>query len=425
MTKDKIINVIDLGSSKITTAVASIPENGIPNVIGLASVPSKGFKRGQIVDIESVINSLTQSVEGAERMAGINIGSAYVSVGSANLISKNSRGVVAVGDPNNEIVKEDIERVIEAARAVTIPPSYEMIHVIPREFIVDGQTGIRDPKGMMGIRLEVDTHLIFESLANIRNILKSLKELGIELEKFVFDGLASSLSVLSETEKDLGVVMLDIGSGKTDMAVWIDGSLAYSGVLPVGALHVTKDIALGLRVSLESAEKIKIFLTEKFRDIDDETRKKESYKDELDIRELNLPEDLIKVSKKTLIEGIIKPRLIEIFGLAIEMLNTQGLLNATPAGVVLSGGGALTFGVLEAARRKMALPTRIGAPTLLSGLTDEIQNCTQASTVGLLLYAGEENKKGQKTTRSSDIFKKFPVGKIISRGAKFFKNFLP
>jgi cell division protein FtsA len=426
MAKDKIINVIDLGSSKIATCAVSVNEDSNPSIIGVASFSSKGFKRGQIVDIESVISSLTQCVEAAERMAGINIGSAYVSVGSVNLNSRNSRGVVAVADPNSEITKDDIERVIDAARAVTLPPSYEVIHVIPRDFIVDGQSGIRDPKGMMGIRLEVDTHIVIESLPNIRNILKAMKELGIEVEKFVFCGLASSLAVLSDTEKDLGVILLDIGSGKTDMAVWIDGSLTYSAVLPVAGLHVTKDIALGLRVSLESAEKIKLFLTDKYAVVDEETRKKESYKDEIDIRELNLPENITKVSKKTLIDGIIKPRLTEIFGLAAAELEKQSLLNMTPAGIVLTGGGALTHGIVDVARNKMALPVRVGVPYPMSGLTDEIQNPPYATSAGLISFAIAEEKIGKKHGKSGlEMVKKFPAGNIIRSTLKFFKNFLP
>ncbi len=426
MAKDKIINVIDLGSSKITCCISTITENASPNIIGIASFPSKGFKRGQIVDIEGVIGSLTQSVEAAERMAGVNIGSAYVSVGSANLTSRNSRGVVAVADPNGEIIKDDVERVIDAARAVTLPPSYEVIHVIPRDFIVDGQSGIRDPKGMMGIRLEVDTHIVIESLPNIRNILKAMKELGIEIEKFVFCGLASSLSVLSDTEKDLGVVVLDIGSGKTDMAVWIEGSLTYSGVLPVGALHVTKDIALGLRVSLESAEKIKLFLTDKYSNLDEETKKKEAYKDEIDIRELNLPENILKVSKKTLIEGVIKPRLTEIFGLAATELEKQNLLNMTPSGLVLTGGGSLTYGIVEVARQKMVLPVRVGSPMSLSGLTDEIQSPPYATAAGLVYFALAEEKAEKKHGKSGlGLVKKFPAGSLLKGVGKFMKNFLP
>lgn len=424
--KEKIVNLIDIGSSKITVAVATLVSDSPPSIIGLATFPSKGLKRGQIVDIEAVISSLNQCIEAAERMAGINIGSAYVSLGSVNLTSKNSRGVVAISDPNNEIVKTDIDRVVDAAKAVTLPPSYETIHIIPREFIVDGQSGIRDPKGMMGIRLEVETHIVIESLPNIRNILKALKELGIELEQFVYCGLASSLSVLSDTEKDLGVVMLDIGSGKTDMAVWIEGSLAFSGVLPVAGLHVTKDIALGLRVSLESAEKIKIFLSEKFDHMDEETRKKEQYKDEIDIRELNLPEDLIKISKKTLIEGIIKPRLTEIFGLAAAQLEAQNLLNLTPAGIVLTGGGALTFGALEVARAKMLLPVRLGIPMVFGGLSDEIQNPPYATLSGLICFASNEEKVEKKKAKAGiGLFGKMSPAGALKKSLKFFKNFLP
>lgn len=423
---DKIINLIDLGSSKITTAVVSVSSAGTANIIGFASFPSRGLKRGQIVDIEAVIASLTQSVEAAERMAGVNIGSAFVSVGSVNLNSRNSRGVVAISDPNNEIVQTDIERVIDAAKAITLPPSYEVIHIIPGQYIVDGQPGIRDPKGMMGIRLEVETHIIIESLPNIRNILKAMKELGIELEKFVFCGLASSLAVLSETERDLGVIMLDIGSGKTDMAVWIDGSIQYSGVLPVGGLHVTKDIALGLRVSLESAEKIKIFLSEKFANLDEETKKKETYKDEIDIKDLNLPEGIIKVSKKTLIEGIIKPRLTEIFALAASVLERQNLLNLTPAGLVLTGGGALTFGAVEVARAKMVLPVRLGTPAPFAGLTDEIQNPPFATLAGLIQFAisAKESDK-RKSKQTFEFFKNFKDAGLLKKIGKLVKNFLP
>lgn len=423
---DKIVNFIDLGTSKIATAVVSIPESGVPNIIGFASFPSKGMKRGQIVDIEAVISSLTKAVEAAERMAGINIGAAFVSVGSVNLSSRNSRGVVAVSDPNSEIVSSDIDRVIDAAKAVTLPPSFEVIHIIPRDFTVDGQGGIRDPKGMMGIRLEVETHIIIESLPNIRNILKALKELGIELEKFVFCGLASSLAVLSETERDLGVILLDIGSGKTDMAVWIDGSIIYSGVLPVGALHVTKDIALGLRVSLESAEKIKLFLSDRFSALDEETKKKESYKDEIDIRDLNLPEGLLKVSKKMLIEGIIKPRLTEIFALAAQTLEKQNLLNLTPAGLVLTGGGALTFGAVDVAKSKMVLPVRIGFSEPFSGLTEEIQSPPFSSLAGLIQFSLMENKKDLKKNNSRiNLIKNFNNLNIFKKINKIFKNFLP
>jgi cell division protein FtsA len=423
---DKIINLIDLGSSKISVAVVSVSAEGVVNIIGFSSFPSKGLKRGQIVDIESVISSLNQSIEASERMAGVNIGSAYVSVGSVNLISRNSRGVVAISDPNNEIVKTDIERVIDAAKAITLPPSYEVIHIIPGEYIVDGQSGIRDPKGMMGIRLEVETHIIIESLPNIRNILKAMKELGVELEKFVFCGLASSMAILSETEQDLGVVMLDIGSGKTDLAVWIEGSIIHSAVLPVGGLHVTKDIALGLRVGLESAEKIKLFLSERFATLDDETKKKEAYKDEIDIKELNLPEGITKISKKMVIEGIIKPRLTEIFALAGSVLEKQNLLNLTPAGLVLTGGGARTFGAVEVARAKMVLPVRIGSPDPFTGLTDEIQNPEYSTLAGLIKFALSEGKKEKnKNISPIGVFKNFKEAGVLKKIGKLLKNFLP
>lgn len=422
---DKIISVIDFGSSKITTLVAShLLADDRLNIIGLSSVPSKGFKRGQITNIEAVIKSLDQSVGLTERMAGVNVGSAYVGVGTANLFSKNSHGVVAVADPNGEIRSSDVERVIDAARAVTIPPSYEVIHVLPRDYIVDGQNGIRDPQSMMGIRLEVETHIVIESLPNIRNILKSLKEVGIECDRIVFSGLASSLAVLTETEMDLGVVMLDIGAGKTSLAVWVDGSLAHSAVLPVGAQHVTKDVALGLRVSLESAEKIKCFISDKMASMDEETRKKEMYKDEIDVGSLNLPENLPRISKKTLIEGIIKPRLTEIFGLAGAEIEKAGFLNMTPAGIVLTGGGALTVGAVEVARHRTTLATRIGVPQTLGGLSEEVAGPAFATAVGLLKFATQE-KAAAKTSGAFEFIKKIPAKNLLGKIGKVFKNFLP
>lgn len=425
MANPKIVNVIDLGSSKATAVIAAHTESGEFNVIGFASTPTLGFKRGQIVDIENVISSLDQSVEEAERMAGVNMGSAYVSVGSCNLISKNSHGVVAVSEPNNEISQNDITRVIEAARAITLPPVQEVIHVIPRNFSVDGQEGIRDPRGMMGIRLEVETHIIAESLPNLRNIRKVLKELGIEIEKFVFAGLASSMAVLSETEKDLGVIMLDVGSNKSDLAVWIDGSLAHSAVLPVGGLHVTKDIALGLQVSLESAEKIKVFVSQRFDNLDEESRKKEQYKDAIDVSSLNLIEGINVISKKTLIDGIIVPRLTEIFALAGETLEKNNLLNLTPSGIVLTGGGSQIVNCIEVARHKMLLPARLGAPKGYLGLAEEIQTPQMASPAGLLKFALLDEKRERKQGLSLSFLKKVSITGISSQLGKLLKNLLP
>ncbi|MBI3887490.1 cell division protein FtsA [Candidatus Microgenomates bacterium] len=308
MAKDRIITAIDVGSSKITTVIASSFKEEKLSVIGVSTVNSKGIKKGQIVDIEETVDAISQSIDAAERMAGISIGSAFVSVGGSHIASQNSKGVVAVSQPEGEITSTDVSRVVEAAKAISIPSSREILHVLPREYVVDGQSGIKDPIGMTGIRLEVDTQIVTGATTAIRNLGKCINEVGIDIESVVFSGLASSEAVLSDTEKELGVVLVDIGAGATDIAIWVDGALSFSCVLPVGAKNVTNDIAVGLRVSLESAEKIKIFLSQKDKPkfglpIEEEDLKGKSTKstDELDLSHLNLPEEVKKISRKTVL----------------------------------------------------------------------------------------------------------------------------
>ena len=267
MNKSKIIAGIEIGSSKTSTVVAQVSideatfEETI-NIIGVASVESKGVKKGQIVNIEESVESAISSIEAAERMAGHNLSEAFIALGGAHIHSQNSHGVVAVSGPTGEISISDVDRVIEAASAISLPASREVVHVLPREFIVDGESGVKDPIGMSGVRLEVETHVVTASNAAVKNLSKALQEAGIKISDLVFSGLAASYSSLTETEKELGCVLIDIGAGTTSVVAFVDGALSYSGVIPVGAKNVTNDIAIGLRVSLESAEKIKLSLSE-------------------------------------------------------------------------------------------------------------------------------------------------------------------
>ncbi len=266
--KSRIVAAIDIGSEKITTLIANIQTelsdlSTSINVIGVSTSESgegRGIKKGQIVNLEEAVESVVESVESAERMAGYNISKAYVSLGGAHILSQNSHGVVAVSNPEGEITHEDIERVIEAASAVSLPPSRILLHVLPKEYIVDGDGGIKDPLRMGGVRLETEAHLITASASAVKNIEKVLDEVGIKVEEFIYSGIAASDAVLTKTEKELGCVMIDIGGGTTSIAVYEEGSLSYSYVLPIGSRNVTKDLATGLRVSLESAEKIKLSL---------------------------------------------------------------------------------------------------------------------------------------------------------------------
>jgi cell division protein FtsA len=260
MTKSKIISGIELGSSKIATIIAQITSDAVSmekvvNIVGVSSIESKGIKKGQIVDIEEAVESAVASVEAAERMAGYNIDHAFVALGGAHVTSQNSRGVVAVSNPEGEINFEDVNRVIEAASAVSLPSSRELIHILPRDYIVDGEEGIKDPVGMSGVRLEVETHLVTGSSASVKNIRKAMNEIGVNVEELVYSGFASGEAVLTKTEKELGCVLIDIGGGTTSIAAYIDGSLSMSAVLPIGAKNVTNDLAIGMRISL-AAEKL-------------------------------------------------------------------------------------------------------------------------------------------------------------------------
>lgn len=440
MSEGQIVVGIDIGTSKIVTIIGKVDES--INILGVAEVKANGIRKGQIVDIEEAVTAINSSLEGAERMAGYSISHVVVSLGGGHIESINSKGVVAISTPEGEIARNDLTRVIDAAKAVSLPSSREIIHVLPRNYTVDGQEGIKDPIGMTGVRLEVDTHIITASTTSLRNLEKALSEVGVDIDGIVFNGYASSLSVLSDTEKELGVVLIDVGAGTTDISVYVEGSICYSSVLPIGARHITNDLAIGLRISLESAEKIKLFLSKPFErkrmilDAEDaeefEGEKEEEEKkdivrksDEIDLSALSLPEELRKVSKKTLIDGIIKPRLNEIFTMVGLEIKKSGYAGQTPAGVVITGGGAKTIGATEAAKRMLAMPVRIGMPTEMKGIIDEVQDSSFATSIGLLKYGSKI-----KTVKSMPFGISFPqmsfrFGKIPSKIINFIKSFMP
>lgn len=432
----KIVAGIDIGTTKITVIIAGVGEDGLVNVLGVANVASRGIRKGQIVDIEEATSAIVESLEAAERMAGYSISSSFISVGGSHIMSQNSHGVVAVAEPHKEINNEDINRAIEAAKALNLPSTREVLHVLPREFIVDSQEGIKDPVGMTGVRLEVNTHIITTGGTALRNLEKCASLVGIDVDGFVFGGLASATCVLTETEKELGVILADIGGGTTDICMFMEGALSHSSVLPVGARNITNDLAIGLRISLESAEKIKLLLNRKEPEkimpeaigVDKKNKEKNDSKDEIDLADLHLPEGLTKVSRKTLVEGIIRPRLDEIFTMIGLEIKRSGFGGLTPAGLVITGGGAETMGIVEAAKRNLAMQTRVGVPTNISGLVDEIMSPSFAAAVGLVLYAG---KTGVETAEkfSFDKLTKF-AGKLPLKGVggkviDLVKSFLP
>ena len=391
MAKSQIIAGIELGSSKIVTLIAQKEEEPVSmdtkvSIVGVSSVESRGIKKGQIVDIDEAVEATIASVEKAERMAGYNLDRAYISIGGAHISSQNSHGVVAVSDPDKEVSDMDVDRVIEAASAVSMPSSRKVVHVIPREFIVDGESGVKVPIGMSGVRLEVQTHLVTASSAAIKNLQKCVNEVGVDIEGFVFTGIAAARSVLTKTEKELGCVVVDIGGGMTSIVAYIDGAVAYSGVIPIGSKNVTNDLAIGLRVSLDNAEKIKIILSN-----EDTPKSKKVTRgvDQLDLSKLGVDVSR-KVSRKTLTEGIIRPRLNEIFTMVRLQLEKEKLNTRVPSGAIITGGGAQIVGALDSAKRMLSLPVRIGKPKGVGGLVDDVIEPGFASPVGLVLYGSDQ-----------------------------------
>lgn len=424
MSKTRVVAGIDIGSSKIATLIAQYSEEERKlSVVGVSQVPSRGIRKGQIVDIEEAASSVIEAVERAERMAGYSLDKAFVSIGGGHIESRNSHGVVAVADPQGEINASDVERVVDAARAISLPESREIIHVLPREYKVDGETQVKDPQGMSAVRLEVETHLITASTTAGKNIFKCVSEIGVSTRSLVFTGLADSYSVLTETEKELGVVLVDIGGGTTSISVFVEGSIAYSSVLPIGGKNVTNDIAAGLRVSLDTAEKIKISLGKENK----KQNKDEEVGDEIELGKLGVEGEERKVSKKTLIEGIIRPRLNEIFTMVGMQLSEAEVAGKTPSGIVITGGGALSVGAQESARRMLSLPVRVGKPKGVTGLIDEIDDPSYSVAVGLVLF-GSQTESTTSTWPGTNIFSKLdkiPVRGLVSRAAAVIKNLLP
>lgn len=441
MAKQQIIAGIDIGSSKIATIIGSLSdqEDEKIKIVGSSSVPSRGVRKGQIVDIEDSAEAVVAAVEAAERMAGYNLTRVLVAAGGPHVSSQNSKGVVAVAEPEGEIAEEDSRRVIEAAQAISLPSTREIIHVIPRHFTVDGQEGIKDPIGMSGVRLEVETHIITGSTTALRNLAKCVSEVGANIQSLVAAGLASAESVLTETERELGVVLVDIGGGVTDIVVFVEGSPFFTSTLPIGAKNVTNDLAIGLRLSLEAAEKIKLALTEapKMPTKPKEARKDQLKKinlnenkkeDELDLADLGVVDEKKTVSRKTLSEGIIRPRLNEIFTMVGNEIKKSGAGGLTPAGLVITGGGAQTIGAVEAAKRTLSMPVRLGLPQGAGGLIDDVQQPDFATALGLVLYGSQTGVEPAISFSLGNLgkaFQKIPFRGAASKVVDLVKSFLP
>ncbi len=436
MSRSRVITGIDLGTDKCATIIATVDvETHELQVKGVSVVPSRGMRKSSIVDLEKVLETVNESLDAAERMAGFDVKSAYISVSGTHIRSQNSKGVVAVASPSQEVTHEDVSRVIEAARAVSLPADRMVMHVIPRDFKVDSQEGVKDPVGMTGVRLESEAHIVTGMTTALKNLEKVIHDLGLVVDGFVFAGLAASEIVLSETEKELGVVVVDIGAGSTSVSVFVDGTLELSAALPIGARHITQDIALGCRVSLEAAEKIKINLSsanlEELKPIPGESKeeftKRRRRADEIDPAELGIRESIEPLSKKKIVEGIMVPRMKEIFTMVGQKIEQKNLLPVVPAGIVITGGGAETVGIEEVAKRTLNLPARVGMPKELKGLTMDIHKPSFVTCIGLLEYGLEQGTPDSSGGGFSlgHLFKRGKKGSLGETIGSLFKSLLP
>jgi len=380
----KLIVGLDIGTSKVVAIVGEISQDGASNIrtdiIGIGSHPSKGLKKGVVVNIESTVQSIQRAVEEAELMAGCQIHSVYAGIAGSHISSLNSHGIVAIRD--SEVNASDVERVIDAAKAVAIPADQRIIHILPQEFVIDNQEGIREPIGMSGVRLEAKVHMVTGAESAAQNIFKCIKRCGLEVDDIILEQLASSYSVLTEDEKELGVCLVDIGGGTTDIAIFTEGAIRHTAVIPIAGDQVTNDIAVALRTPTQFAEDIKIKYACALKQL-------ASLDDMIEVPGVG-GRDPKKMSRQTLAE-VVEPRYEELFTLIQAELRRSGFEEVIPAGVVLTGGSSKMEGLVELAEEVFHMPVRLGLPKGIGGLVDVVKNPIHATGVGLLLFGQQQS----------------------------------
>ena len=392
--KNSIVVGLDIGTSKVCAVVGEMTENGV-EIIGVGSHPSQGLRKGVVINIEGTVSSVKKAVEEAGLMAGCEIHTVFTSISGGHIKAFNSHGIVAV--KNKEVTQRDLERVIDAARAVAIPMDRDVIHVLPQDYIIDDQDGIREPLGMSGVRLEAKVHIVTGAQTSAQNIIKCCNRTGLNVAEMVLAPLAAAEAVLSDEERELGVVLIDVGGGTTDIAIYHDGAVKHTAVVGIGGNHVTNDIAAGLRTPFNDAERIKQrhgFARASM--VNDDER-------------VDVPSVAGKgpssVSRQILCE-IIEPRLDEIFELVQKEVAKSGFEGALTSGIVITGGSMLLPGAVEMAERSFGLPVRLGMPARVRGLIDIISNPTYATGVGLVLHGMKRQERGVYRTREDKILSK-------------------
>lgn len=382
--KEKVSVGIDIGDSQVVAVIGHRAEGEThPNVVGVGIHKGSGMRRGVVTDMEEAVSAISASIEEAERMAGLPVEMVHISIAGEHISSSNNKGLIAISRGQDEITHEDVVRVIETARSVTVPANREMIHVIPRMFIVDGQEGIRDPIGMSGTRLEVDAHVITGSSPFIKNLRRTMEQAGVNISNFVLGPLGASKAVITKRQKELGVVLIDIGAGTTGIVVFEEGDIYHSAVLPVGSDHITGDIAIGLRTSLEVAERIKV-------EYGMASPITLSDQDTIDLSKID--RDETEAVSRRYVAEIIEARLSELFLMIKAELRKVGRDGMLPAGAVLVGGGSKLMGILESAKDNLGLPAQLGFPIELKGMVDKLDDPRYATAVGLMLWGMDEEE---------------------------------
>lgn len=409
MAKDHLAVGLDVGSTKVAATAGEIAE-GVVNIRGFVKVPNNGVRRGVVVDLEDTVSAISEALEQLERVCDARVTSATVGISGAHIQTGISKGVVAVARADGEIGKSDIERVIAASRTVALPPNREIIHVIPCSYTVDGQEAIADPSGMTGIRLEVEALVLSGATSAIKNVTKCVYQAGLKIQNVVFSPIALAENMLTKKQKEIGALLLDIGGGTTSMAVYAEGDIIAAAVIPVGSSHITNDLAIGLRTSLETAEKIKVKYGAA---IPDKIREREI----ITLSQFDAGEAQ-RIERKYVSE-IIEARLGEIFALVSGELKQIGKEGMLPAGVVLTGGGSKLEDLTEATKEALRLPATLGRLNLeLGGFIDKLSDPVYASSVGLMLHALEDSARGNLGGFGGG-------GTVLSKAKSFFRQFLP
>lgn len=411
MNKDIIVG-LDIGTTKIACIIGELDVNRELKLIGVGVSPSNGLRKGVVVNIDKTVQSISQAVEEAELMAGVDVEEVYVGIAGDHIRSINSKGVIAVSRAGNEITHADVERVIDAAKAVAIPMDREILHVIPQEFIVDEQTGIHEPVGMSGVRLEAEVHIVTGAVTSAQNIYKSVEKAGLKVRDIVLQPLASSYSVLDDDEKELGVALVDMGGGTSDLAIFYDDGIRHTGVISLGGRNVTSDVAIGIRTPLEKAEEIK-------RNYGSTLASKARADEYIPVPGVGGRES--REISKSVLASIIEPRMEEIYCLVLREIKRTGYSGMLGAGIVITGGCALMPGAAELAEQVFQMPVRVGIPTGFGGLAETAKSPVHATGVGLVHYGARHGgeSKGIGAFGGDDHFSKI-FGKMKEWIKEFF-----